>query len=441
MTRTLRATAETTISADEVSESSAEAAARPGLIRRLLTNPIFYLLAPVIASAIVWMVPGTSDELRGFTTRAEGSIEAWLLLIVFYLVTATLVWLGFRLGRIVGPSERLVEATNSTAFDRRFSLVLTVFASIGVLYSVYLVQQQTSIFDVLGESQGNQLKEAIGGVAGVATLRYTAAIAAPVALYVWRFRGGRLAPAIWNVLLLVTSSLFSSRLSFIMAVVVLVFIVVHLVPSLKVRPVPLALMGSAVFAGLVAFNYFRNARFYEAFGVTDPISMNFYQVAAYLGSPFQVSLGVADGIANRGYAVAGDPVGALALLVPSFLRPDGVEFGSNGSFAAFVQVAPNLSTNSAFGDTFADYGWWGLIYVVLTLVAAGYLAGFVSKFRSLVIVAGAVVCYGLAEVWRLFLFPSGLMVYLLLSVLGATVIGLSARDNRPNGAVRMKVRR
>jgi hypothetical protein len=441
MTRTLRATADITPDISDPGPATSVAQPRLSLVRRLLTNPIFYLLAPVFASAIVWMVPGTSDELRGFTTRADGSLEAWLLLVVFYLVTATLVWLGFRLGRIVGPSERLVEATNTAAFDRRFSLVLTVFASIGVLYSVYLVQQQASILDVLGESQGNQLKEAIGGVAGVATLRYTAAIAAPVALYVWRFRGGRLAPAIWNVLLLVTSSLFSSRLSFIMAVVVLVFIVVHLVPAFKIRPIPLVLMGSAVLGGLVAFNYFRNARFYEALGVTDPVSMNFYQVAAYLGSPFQVSLGVADGIANRGYSVASDPVGALALVVPTFLRPDGVAFGSNGSFAAFVQVAPNLSTNSAFGDTFADYGWWGLIYVVLTLALAGYLAGFVSKFRSLVIVAGAVVCYGLAEVWRLFLFPSGLAVYLLLSVLAATIIGLTAREKLPLDSGRSTARR
>lgn len=440
MTGAVRVPPHAAMTAQDAMQHDAEEPLRPSLIRRVLTNPVFYLLAPVVASAIVWLVPGTSDELRGFTTRADGSFEGWLLVCIFYLVTATLVWLGFRIGRILGPSDRLVAATDSRAFDRRFSNVLTVLASIGVLYSVYLVQQQTSIFDVLGESQGNQLKEAIGGVAGVATLRYTAAIAAPVALYVWRFRGGKLAPAIWNLLLLVTSSLFSSRLSFIMAVVVLVFIVVHLVPAFKVRPVPLALMGSAVFAGLVAFNYFRNARFYEALGVTDPVSMNFYQVAAYLGSPFQVSLGVADGIAHRGFAVDSDPVGALALLVPSFLRPDG-PFGSNGSFSAFVQVAPNLSTNSAFGDTFADYGWWGLIYVVLTLALAGYLAGFVSKFRSLVVVAGAVVCYALAEVWRLFLFPSGIIIYLLLSVLGATVIGLSAREKRSDGPSRVELRR
>lgn len=400
------------------------------MIRRLLTNPIFYLLAPVLISALIWAVPGSSNQLRGFTARADGSPEAWLLVACFYTVAASLIWLGLKVGRAVGPTEKLMAATSSEPFDRRFSLVLTVFASVGVLYSVYLVQQQTSIFDVLGSSQGNQLKESIGGVAGVATLRYTAAISAPVALYVWKFRSGRLSIAIWNILLLVMSALFSSRLSFIMAVVVFVFIVVNLRPGIRLRAAPLAVGGAAILGALVAFNYFRNARFYEALGVTDPLAMNFYQVAAYLGSPFQVTLGVANGIANRGYAFAGDPISATSLIVPTFLRPGGEEYGSTGSFDRYVQVASNLTTNSAFGDTYADYGWWGIFYLLVTLFLAGILAGYVARFRSLVVVAGAVVSYGFAEMWRIFLFPQGIVVYLLLSVLIATVIGMSARPSR-----------
>lgn len=398
------------------------------MIRRLLTNPIFYLLAPVLISALIWAVPGSSNQLRGFTARADGSPEAWLLVACFYTVAASLIWLGLRLGQNAGPSERLIVATSSRAFDRRFSLVLTIFASVGVLYSVYLVQQQTSIFDVLGSSQGNQLKESIGGVAGIATLRYTAAISAPVALYVWKFRSGRLSLALWNVLLLLMSALFSSRLSFIMAVVVFVFIVVNLRSNIRFRPIPLAIGGAAVLAALVAFNYFRNARFYEALGVTDPLAMNFYQVAAYLGAPFQVTLGIANGIANGGYAVKSDPISAFPLIVPTFLRPGGDTYGSSGDFGSYVQVATNLTTNSAFGDTYAAYGWWGLFYVLITLFVAGLLAGYASKFRSLVVVAGAVVCYGFAEIWRLFLFPQGIIIYLLLSVLVATIVGMSARS-------------
>lgn len=407
-----------------------------GVLRRLLTNPLFYLLAPVVVSALIWAVPGTSDQLRGFTQRAEGTFEGWLLLVCFYLVAAFAVWLGFRLGVLAGPSERLVQATSTERFDRRFSLTLTVFATIGVLYSLYLVQQQTSIIDALSATQGNQLKESIGGSAGIATLRYTAAISAPVALYVWRFRSGRLSLAIWNVLLLVMSALFSSRLSFIMAVVVLIFIVINLRGGIKFKAVPMAIAGSAVFGALVAFNYFRNAGFYENLGITDPVSMNFYQVAAYLGSPFQASLGVADGISNGGYRHVVDIVSAAAIVVPTFLRPDS--FGSYGSFDSFVQVAPNLTTNSAFADTYADYGWWGLAYVVVTLFLASMLAGYASRFRSLVIVAGAVVAYGLAEVWRIFLFAQGLVLYLLIAVFAATIFGLMGSSPRRETRIMMR---
>ncbi len=407
-----------------------------GVIKRLLTNPLFYLLAPVIVSALVWSVPGTSNQLRGFDQRAEGSFEGWTLLVCFYLVAAFLVWTGFRLGIMAGPSERIVEASSTERFDRRFSIVLTVFATIGVLYSVYLVQQQTNIFDALSATQGNQLKESIGGSAGIATLRYTAAISAPVALYVWRFRHGRASLAIWNVLLLVMSALFSSRLSFIMAVVVLIFIVITLRRDIKFKTVPLAIAGAAVFGALVAFNYYRNAGFYENLGITDPVSMNFYQVAAYLGAPFQASLGVADGIANGGFTKPVDVVSAAAIVVPTFLRPE--RFGSYGSFDSFVQVAPNLTTNSAFADTYADYGWWGLAYVLATVFLASMLAGYASRFRSLVIVAGAVVAYGLAEMWRIFLFPQGLVLYLLIAVLAATLFGLIGSAPRVDSRVTMK---
>lgn len=412
-----------------------------GLIRRLLTSPVVYLLAPVVASCIVWLVPGSSYRLRGFDTRAEANVGAWLLLIVFYTLCAGLVWAGSRLGRLLGPSETLVTRTTSDRFQRRFSVVLTVFASVGVLYSMYLAQQQTSIIEVLTATQGNDLKETIGGVAGVATLRYTAAISAPVALYVWRYSGGRLSFAIWNVGLLVASALFSSRLSMIMAVVVLIFLVFRLRGEIRFRAVPVALSAVLVFAALTVFNYFRNAQYYLASGISDPVSMNFYQTAAYLGAPFQVSLGVANGIMNRGFAIASDPVSSVLLIVPTFLRPESEGTGQAAarSISEVVQVASSLTTNSAFANVFATYGWWGLGYVLVTMFAAGWLFGYVSHFKSIVVVAGAVIAYSLAEMWRIFLFPQGLVVYLLLAILIATMVGLSG-DGSKRLATRARVR-
>lgn len=398
-----------------------------GMIRRMLTSPVFYLLAPVVASCFVWLVPGSSYRLRGFDVRADANVGAWLLLITFYAACAGLVWVGSRVGRVLGPSESLVTRTTSGRFQRRFSVVLTVFASIGVLYSMYLAQQQTSIIEVLTATQGNDLKESIGGVAGIATLRYTAAISAPVAMYVWKYSGGRLSLAVWNILLLVASALFSSRLSMIMAVVVLIFLVFRLRGEIRFRAVPVVTSAALVFAALTVFNYFRNAQYYLASGVSDPVSMNFYQIAAYLGAPFQVSLGVANGIMNRGYSTSSDPISSALLIVPTFLRPEGEGTGQAAarSISQVVQVASSLTTNSAFANVFATYGWWGLGYILMTMFVAGWLFGYISHFRSIVVVAGAVVAYSLAEMWRIFLFPQGLVVYLLLAILIATAVGLS----------------
>lgn len=403
-----------------------------GLIRRLLTSPVFYLLAPVIASCIVWLVPGSSYRLRGFDVRADANIGAWLLLIVFYALCAGLVWAGSRIGRALGPSQTLVLRTTADRFQRRFSVVLTLFASVGVLYSMYLAQQQTSIIEVLTATQGNDLKETIGGVAGIATLRYTAAISAPVALYVWKYSGGRLSLAVWNIGLLVASALFSSRLSMIMAVVVLIFLVFRLRGEIRFRAVPVVVTAALVFAALTVFNYFRNAQYYLASGVTDPVSMNFYQIAAYLGAPFQVSLGVANGIMNRGFTIASDPISSVLLIVPTFLRPESAGTGQAAarSISEVVQVASSLTTNSAFANVFATYGWWGLGYVLVTMFVAGWLFGYVSHFTSIVVVAGAVIAYSLAEMWRIFLFPQGLVVYLLLAILIATMVGLSGDGSR-----------
>lgn len=424
---------------DITAESRMSPAAVPhvGIIRRLLTSPVFYLIAPVVASGIVWLVPGSSYRLRGFAVRAEADIGAWLVLIMFYALCAALVWVGSRIGRALGPSETLVARTTTERFQRRFSLVLTAFASVGVLYSMYLAQQQTSIIEVLTATQGNDLKETIGGVAGIATLRYTAAISAPVALYVWKYSGGRLSIALWNIALLVASALFSSRLSMIMAVVVLIFIIFRLRGDIRFRAVPVVVSAALVFAALTVFNYFRNAQFYVASGISDPVSMNFYQIAAYLGAPFQVSLGVANGITNRGFVIPSDPVSSALLVVPTFLRPesDGTGLAAARSISDVVQVASSLTTNSAFANVFATYGWWGLGYVLLTMFFAGCLFGYVSHFRSIVVVAGAVVAYSLAEMWRIFLFPQGLVVYLLLAILIATMVGMSG-DNRDRQSAR-----
>ena len=60
--------------------------------------------------------------------------------------------------------------------------------------------------------------------AGVATLRYAAAVALPVGVHLWRRRVLRLPEVVWSALLLAVDALFASRLALLMAVVVFAFL-------------------------------------------------------------------------------------------------------------------------------------------------------------------------------------------------------------------------
>ena len=80
----------------------------------------------------------------------------------------------------------------------------------------------------------------------------------------------------------------------------------------------------AMFAVLTALNFFRNANFYREEGISNPLSMNLYQTAAYLAVPAQVSIGVADAIMTGAWEVRGDPLDSLQTIQPTFLQSNKV---------------------------------------------------------------------------------------------------------------------
>jgi hypothetical protein len=98
-----------------------------------------------------------------------------------------------------------------------------------------------------------------------------------------------------------------------------------------------------------------------------------------------------------------------------------------------VDVAPNLNANSAFADTFANYGYWGLLLTLVGLFLAGLIYGHFLQYKSYVSTVSAVIAYGLLEYWRGFLFLQGIIVFLIVSVIIAAFIASAltppARDH------------
>jgi len=422
-------------------------------LRRVL-HPAVLLLAPVVASVLAWSVPGSSTALRGFAHRAEAAPGGLILLAAWYLLCAALLVLGHRLGAATPPAVSLARYETEPVLERRLFRLLWVLAAIGVGYSVVQAVATVDVLAALGNGTGNDLTAALDGQAGPATLRYAAALALPVGVHLWRRGQVRLPEVVVSALLLVVDALFASRLAILMAVVVFAFLHRARNPGARIRWGTVLVAVVVLLASLTLLNSLRNENYYRAQGVSSPLAANGYQVLTYVGSPFQVSLGVADAVAAGRYPDLYSPTRAAGLWVPTFLRgPEATEQtpddlaarraqGASFSFstaslprggeryASSVDIADSLTTNSAFADVLSDHGYWGLFGLALTIGVVGLLLGHLGQYRSVVAAGAGVVGYGVAELWRTYLFGQGIVVFLLVAVLGGAVVLAAVKPAR-----------
>lgn len=405
-------------------------------------KPVFLLAVPLIVSLLVWAIPGSGTYLRGFAVRSSFGPGAALVLVGWYLACVLVVIFGGAVGRAIPAAASLASAELSRGFERRLYIWLTVFAFIGVAGAYYTILGSVSIIQAVESGQANNLSEVLLSGSNIGTLRYTAIVSAPIGVFLaLRKKTGWFLAGI-NLLLLLGVVLLSSRLSLIMATSILIFLLVHDRPGIRVRLGPV-LAGSVLLFGLLAvFNYTRNSNFYRLFGVDNPIAMNLYQIATYVGAPAQVSVGVANGLFRGAYSAPGDPVASLQAIIPTFfqeVKGDKTGITDPALYGYQVDIAPNLNSNSSFADTYARYGWWGLLYtlIILGIAAAGF-AHF-ARFGSILSVVAGVLGYGFLEYWRGFFFNQGNIVFILIAVglasLLASIGGSTKESPRLSGAL------
>jgi hypothetical protein len=415
------------------------------VLRRAL-HPAVLLLAPVVVSLAAWAVPGASTALRGFARRSELAPGGLAVLVAWYLLCAAVLVLGHRVGAATAPLASLTRYETDPALERRLFRLLWVLATLGVGYSLTRAAATVDVAAALGGGTGNDLTAALGGEAGVATLRYAAAVALPIGVHLWRRGVLRPPEVVWSALLLAVDALFASRLAILMAVVVFAFLSGARHPAARVPARAVGITVLVLLAALTLLNSLRNENYYRAHGVDSPLGASADQLLTYVGSPFQVSLGVADAIAAGRYPDQYSAAHAAAMWVPTFLRspeateqsPDddaarraqGTRFSFSTSslprggqrYASTIDVADSLTTNSAMADVLSDYGYWGLFGLALTGGVVGLLLGHLGQYRSVVAAGAGVVGYGVAELWRTYLFSQGIVVFLLVAVLGGAVV-------------------
>ncbi|TFD51767.1 hypothetical protein E3T43_15895 [Cryobacterium sp. Hh7] len=382
-------------------------------------KPVNVVLISVMASLLIWAVPGESALLRGFEQRSAVTLPGSLVLVGWYALCIAVIWYGVKLGCRIRPNARLQEFETSPKRELTFYWFLTCAATIGIVFSVIAIALEVSIWETISTRNANIAAEALPNHASLATLRYATAVAAPIGIYLWQRKSASLAMGTWNILLLLANVILASRMSLIVAIIIYVFLLVRSKPDFKLKPL-VALIGIfALFGGLTSLNYVRNANTYEQFDITSPIEMNFYQISAYLGAPAQVSIGVSNAIANGDLVVSGSPTTSLAAVLPTFLNFDKDSVGDGtvaGRYGNLVSVTENFNANSAFADVYSAFGWWGLFYTLIVLCGAAFLFGIFSRYRSVVAAIAAVLLYGFAEYWRGFMFNQGIHIFMLLVV-------------------------
>ena len=102
-------------------------------------------------------------------------------------------------------------------------------------------------------------------------------------------------------------------------------------------------------------------------------------------------------------------------------------------YRSIVSIPRTQSTNSVLAMT---YGVFGLLaFPILGFVAfvAAAISGHASRYRSYAFLAGLVVAYCFAEWWRVWVFNTGLIGFLVLAVAFWGLVGAKADhvDGRP----------
>ena len=418
-------------------------------------NPACFALAPFIAGLLGWTValgwrhfhsgPASWDKLLGFAVPARPTPGGVALLLLWWAVVVSVSMLGWRVGTDRGPAAARWLSVTTPAAERRYFVLVTTVAGVGIAYTIYQVGGPASIFASLASQSGNNVSNAMSQTAGLQTLRFATILAAPIGIHLWR---QKVIPFLYMMIavgLLLSSALIASRLSLLMAGFV------YLAIWTRSRPVPVRGSGNAakrigavvgiliVGVGLLtAMNYFRNANYYREAGVNNPLAMNLYQTGAYLTVPTQVSLGVSAAIMDSNWQNPGDPVTSSDAVKPTFLQFKKISKDNSwkdaNEYHYAVNFEPNFFTNSVFADTYADFGMWGWFYTFLIYGFAGFMFARLMRYGPVIAGSGGVLAYCFSEIWRIQILSYGIVIFLMLLTVGcaALAVALTKRKNVPN---------
>jgi len=373
-------------------------------------NPPGVAALAVLLSFCAWVCPNFGVLRKGFTVPDDPGVAAWLILVSWYVLIFTSLSLGLWLGRFFtdGRTKHNVPSLDSAGVYRIFTF-LAAFGTSATLFRIFqtLSMPQAALYFYLG--QGNRIKNTLydNYSAGILSLRYLVVYSAALAMYrTIRFRKLKLLN-IANTILLAVTVLISSRLLLIATLVISLFLVIRGRGYIRVGMVKFTACVVMVFGVLSLLNASRNRNFYANRDLSFT-QAGVSEILTYLGSPFHVAIGAAR-------------------------RLDEITVGDPELYREYIDIEPELSTNSAFVHLHAQMGYWAWAYVSLLCCFMAFVFSWLSAFgKSIFLLPCGAILYACAELWRLDLFQQGIFAVWMVCGIGVPLlIALFSAHNVP----------
>ncbi|MFC4776799.1 O-antigen polymerase [Paenibacillus sp. GCM10023252] len=390
-----------------------------------LLRPYNILMLTVILSFIAWIYPNENIR-RGFHIKESLTSEAIVILIIWYFLIYFFSRISYLLGRKMKKNSDI-----DVIPDINYYKVISLISFIGVSY-VYLTILTTNpdFLMYVSDSSVNLIKQSLydNYETGLHSLRYVSILGGAIALYrITTLRKISVLDII-NLILLFMTSFISSRLSIILATLIFLGILIH--RKHKISKKSIVTLGIVLFSLLTIMNFYRNANYYkDYYNLENPVLMNISEIVTYLGSPFQVSVGVANNIGRMDFNGNSDNV--FSYLVPTYLHGIfNIQSTYANNYRNYVDIDEGLTTNSAFADMNSNVGGYSFIIILMIVSLFSYIAGTFYNYNSLIFIFNYVICYCFAELWRTFLFNTGIIHSLLLTLVLVVILNKIYVNNR-----------
>lgn len=365
-------------------------------------------MGAVSASFAAWLFPSFGVLRKGFDHPANLNFDAFVVLACWYLLIFLSFFIGEKVGELLGPRPNFEK---ESLLDLRSNFIyysFTFLCAIGIGMTLFVIfrslsLQQVLLFIALG--QANALKEALyeDYSVGFVSLRYLVLFSAAIAIYrVVRLKSYNLVNLLNVFMLAVSTLILGSRLIFIATLLTATLLLTFDRTKVRVSVLKTVAALMCLFLILAVANYARNKNYYES-NRASFIEAGASEILAYLGSPFQVSVGSA-------------PV------------TDQLVVGGSETYRDYVDEEINLNTNSAFVHLHEGFGYVSWLYIAVVCSFMGFLFRFMESLgKTIFLLPCGAILYASAELWRLDLFHQGIFIVWIVCGIGLPVFLIGCR--------------